>query len=146
PLKDWPSAEELERQRSATTDRALEERLRRKRDTRLALGDGATCSVLLWIWRVGNSLLVGVPEEAYSLVQTKLRQRYGNTAIACLNLVNDRVGGYLPPQDRYGLNIYQEWRTPFARGSLEIVIDALSNEIERITAEKAQTRECLATP
>src|SRR5262249_34891748 len=34
PLKNWPSAEELEQQRVACTDRALEERLRRKLNIR----------------------------------------------------------------------------------------------------------------
>jgi hypothetical protein len=145
PLKNWPTAAELERQRSAAKDRTDEERLRRKRDTRLALGDGDTCSLSLWIWRVGNSLLVGVPEEAYSLLQKELRQRYSNTAIACMNLVNDRVGGYLPPQDLYGLDIYQVWRTPFARGSLEIVIEALSKEIARITNNDVQPQLCVTT-
>ncbi len=146
PLKDWPSAEELERQRSAAMDRALEERLRRKRDTRLALGNGDTCSVALWIWRVGNSLLVGVPEEAYSLLQKELRRRYSHTAIVCMNLVNDRVGGYLPPRELYGLDIYQVWRSPFARGSLEIVIEALAKEIERITAENVLPQVSATTP
>ncbi len=142
PLKDWPTAEELERKRAAAADRAIEERLRRQRDTRLALGDGHAYSLSLWIWRVGNSLLVGIPEEAYSLLQTELRQRYSNTAIACMNLVNDRVGGYLPPQDLYGLDIYQVWRTPFARGSLEIVIEGLSKAIAQIASENVQSRLC----
>ena len=41
PLKNWPSAEELEQQRLACEDRALEERLRRKRDIRRGIGDGS---------------------------------------------------------------------------------------------------------
>ena len=32
-IKNWPSAEELENQRQACTDRAVEERLRRQRDS-----------------------------------------------------------------------------------------------------------------
>jgi hypothetical protein len=142
PLKDWPTAEELERQRSAATDRALEERLRRKRDTRLALGDGDTCLLSLWIWRFGNAVLVGVPEEAYSVLQTELRRRYRDLPVVCVNLVNGRVGGYLPPQDLYELDIYQVWRTPFARGSLEIIIAALAESIEQIMDGKSELQVC----
>ena len=36
PIKNWPSAEELEKQRRECSDRALEERLRRKLNIRLA--------------------------------------------------------------------------------------------------------------
>src|SRR6185436_16317998 len=38
PLKNWPSAEELEKQRRECSDRALEERLRRKLSIRLGVG------------------------------------------------------------------------------------------------------------
>jgi hypothetical protein len=132
PLKDWPSAEELERQRSAATDRALQERLRRQRDTRRSLGDGATYSISLWVWRVGGAVFVGVPGEPYSILQRELRQRFRQIPVVCANLVNSAVSSYLPPQDLYEQDIYQVWRTPFARGSLEIVIDVLSRAIEQI--------------
>jgi hypothetical protein len=145
-LKNWPTAEELERQRSAAADRALEERLRRKRDTRRALGDGDTCSLSLWVWRIGNSILVGVPGEAYSVLQKELRRRYRDMPVVCVNLVNGRVGGYLPPQDLYERDIYQVWRTPFARGSLEIVIDALSEAIAQIMTGNSEPQVCVTAP
>jgi len=133
PLKDWPTAAELERQRAAATDRVLQERLRRRRDTRLALGDADACSLSLWVWRIGDAILAAVPEEAYSVLQKDLRQRFPEIAIACLNLVNNQIGGYLPPQELYDLDIYQVGRTPFARGSLEIILAALAESIEQIT-------------
>jgi hypothetical protein len=135
PVKDWPSADELERQRLATTDRALQERLRRQRDTRLSLGDGDTYSISLWVWRIGSAVVVGVPGEPYSLLQRELRQRFRQMPVVCANLVNSAVSSYLPPQELYEQDIYQVWRTPFARGSLEIAIDALSGAIEQIMAD-----------
>ncbi len=59
PLKDWPSADELEQQRLACTDRALEERLRRKRDIRRGLGDGTTYLLPISVWLIGDAVLVG---------------------------------------------------------------------------------------
>ncbi len=143
PLKEWPTAEELERQRSATTDRAMQERLRRKRDTRLALGDGNSCSLSLWVWRIGNAVLVGFPEEAYSVLQQELRAHFPNLAVVCANLVNNQVGGYLPPKELYDCDVYQVWRTPFARGSLEIVIGVLSEAVEQVMASNSKTQTCV---
>jgi hypothetical protein len=140
PVKDWPTAEKLERQRAACTDRALQERLRRKRDTRIALGDGATCSLPLWVWRLGDSIILGVPEEAYSKLQIELRRQFPDLYVACVNLVNNRIGGYLPSEELYDLDIYQVWRTPFARGSLEIVIAALAEAIGEMMAGRNENR------
>jgi hypothetical protein len=139
PLKDWPTAADLERQRAAATDPVLQERLRRRRDTRLALGDGNACSLSLWVWRIGNAVLAAVPEEAYSVLQKDLRQRFPEIAVACVNLVNNRIGGYLPPEEFYDLDIYQVWRTPFAPGSLEIIIAALAELIDQIMDGKPES-------
>ena len=57
PLKNWPSAEELEQERSACQVRALEERLRRKRDIRRSLGNGSTFSLSIYSWRIGDAIL-----------------------------------------------------------------------------------------
>jgi len=40
-----------------------------------------------------------------------------------MNLVNGGVG-YLPPRELYGKDLYQEWQTPFAAGSLELLIQS----------------------
>jgi hypothetical protein len=129
PLKDWPSADELERQRQACPDRALEERLRRKRDVRRALGDGKTFPLPFWVWRIGDAILAGSMMEAYSCMQRRLRQRFPGRAIVWLNLVNGSLG-YLPPAEMYASEVYQVWQTPFARGSLETLAAACENIIE----------------
>ncbi|MCA9089342.1 MAG: alkaline ceramidase [Planctomycetaceae bacterium] len=131
PLKDWPSAAELEEQRLACTDRALEERLRRKRDIRLRLGDGRTYRLPLYVWRMGDAVLVGSCCEAYSVLQQELRKRFPNNAIICMNLINGTIG-YLPPREHYDLDVYPVWQTPFDRGALEATLEALSQEIHDI--------------
>ena len=133
PLKAWPNSQELEQQRLACTDRALEERLRRKRDIRRALGDGDHYPLPILAWRIGDSVVVGSMAEAYSHLQRSLRGRFPNLAIACLNLVNGSIG-YLPPAEMYELDVYQVWQTPFARGSLELVIEAMATAIQAITS------------
>jgi hypothetical protein len=131
PLKRWPAAEELERQRTACTERALEERLRRKRDIRRMTGDGAMYDLPVHAWRIGDAVLVGCCCEPYSQLQQDLRRRFPNRTILCMNLVNGSIG-YLPPTDLYDQEVYQVWQTPFDRGSLELTIDAMAHCIEKL--------------
>jgi hypothetical protein len=128
PLKDWPSADALERERSQCRDRALEERLRRKRDIRRTLGDGRTFALPFWAWRLGDAALVGCCGEAYSWLQGELRRRFPGHTIVCMNLINGSIG-YLPPRDVYGQDLYQVWQTPFDAGSLEATMEAMSRAL-----------------
>lgn len=125
PLKDWPSAAELEAELAATPDRVMEERLRRKLSIRRGIGDGATFAFPVWIWQIGDALLAANMAEAYSRIQRHLRAAFPGTAVAYLNLANGSIG-YLPPAERYDDDLYQVWQTPFDRGSLERLETALT--------------------
>lgn len=131
PLKDWPTAGELESERAATSDRALEERLRRKRDIRRALGDGRSYTLPIVAWRLGDAALVASCCEAYTVLQVELRRRFAARSIVCMNLVNGSMG-YLPPRECYDHDLYQVWQTPFDRGSGEMLIEAASQAIEKL--------------
>ena len=120
PLKDWPSAEALEKDRQATDDRVLKERLRRQRDLRRAMGDGATFPLAVWIWELGDAVVVGTVCEAYSWMARQLREGLPERTVIYLNLVNGSIG-YLPTVERYDEDVYQVWQTPFERGSLELL-------------------------
>lgn len=131
PLKDWPSAEELEAERVQCTDRALEERLRRKRDIRLGIGDGDSWELTIWIWQLGDAILVGTCCEPYSELQQAVRAEFPERSVVCMNLINGSIG-YLPPADLYDHDVYPVWQTPFERGSLEIVREAMISGIRHV--------------
>jgi hypothetical protein len=131
PLKDWPSADELEKQRIECKDRALEERLRRKRDIRRILGDGKTFRLPVYAWRMGETVLVGSSAEAYSVVQMELRKKFPGQAVVCMNLINGSIG-YLPPAELYGRDLYTVWQTPFDKGSGEIVLQTMTKAIQHV--------------
>lgn len=120
-LKPLPSLKEIDKQYQQCKDRVARERLFRKRNIRRALGDGDTVDMPLWVWKLGDSLLFGQPNEAYSELQIELRRAFAHKAVAVMNLVNGGMG-YLPPRRFYTKNIYQEWQTPFSAGSLETLI------------------------
>ncbi|MBG89158.1 MAG: alkaline ceramidase [Verrucomicrobiales bacterium] len=131
PLKNWPSAEELEQQRAECNDRALEERLRRKRDIRRSLGDGRNFELSIHAWRIGDAILIGSCCEPYSILQCELRERFADLTVICMNLINGSIG-YLPPRELYDRDIYQVWQTPFDRGSLERTIERMCETIETL--------------
>jgi hypothetical protein len=128
-LKPWPSADELETQRRTCTDRVVEERLRRRRDVRRSLGDGPRFAMPFYVWRLGDAILTGSMCEAYSSLQQDLRRRFAEHAVLCMNVVNGSIG-YLPPAALYDRDVYPVWQTPFDRGSLEAMRDAMVQQIE----------------
>jgi hypothetical protein len=132
PIKScWPSAEELESQRRKCTDRALEERLRRKVDIRLGIGDASTFELPLHVWRIGDAALVGTCCESYSVLQQELRRRFRDTTILCMNLINGSIG-YLPPAELYDEDVYAVWQTPFDLGSYERLLETMTREIRDV--------------
>jgi hypothetical protein len=131
PLKKWPSAEELEKQRCECSDRAFEERLRRKLNIRLSLGNVSTFELPVHVWRIGDAVLVGSCCEAYSVLQRELRRRFPDTTIVCMNLMNGSVG-YLPPEELYDEDVYAVWQTPFDRGSYERLFETMVRGIGEV--------------
>lgn len=121
-LKPLPSLAEIEKEWEASEDNVQKERLWRKRGIRKTVGNGETSKMPLWIWQLGDSFLIGQPNEAYAEFQQKLRAQLAPNAVAAINIVNG-YAGYLPPKDLYTKDMYAVWQTPFASGSLELLID-----------------------
>jgi hypothetical protein len=135
PLKNMPSAAEIEAQLKACEDRVLAERLRRKLRVRRSVGEGRSAKIPLWVWRVGDGFFVGQPNEAYSQLQTELRRAFPKNAISVLNLVNGGIG-YLAPEHLHGEDLYQVWQSPFGPGCLERLISSASATIAELGAER----------
>ncbi len=104
------------------------EKATRRELLRLALGDEPRHAMPLWAWRLGEALLVAVPNEPYSIFQQELRRRFPGTPIFVLMTTNGGVG-YLPPHETYGSGRYQEQQSPFAPGCLEQVIEAAAETL-----------------
>lgn len=130
-LQSMTHAAELEAALAAAGDRATAERIRRKLRIRRAVGDGDTWSCPFWVWRAGDALFVGSPNECYSELQTALRARFPHHAVCVMNIVNGHLG-YLPPALLYDEDVYPVWQTPFARGSLERFICAAEEAASRL--------------
>ena len=97
------------------------------------LGDSPVHQMPVWLWRLGDALLVAVPNECYSQFQRELRQRFAGTPLLVLNMTNGTLG-YLPPREGYGSGTYQEQQSPYAPGCLEQTIEAAAAGLEELIA------------
>ncbi|MFT6239415.1 MAG: hypothetical protein ACJAQT_001494 [Akkermansiaceae bacterium] len=120
PLKpDLPGLAEIRAQMAETPAGFAYERLVRQLRVRESVGDGTVSAERIWSWKLGAGALVGVPFEAYSILQRELRTKCPHLLV--LNLANGNHG-YLPPAPLYrGPSLYTVWQTPYAEGSLEAV-------------------------
>ncbi len=84
------------------------------------------------ILKIGNSFLVGQPNEAYSVFQETIRNHFMRRSIAVINLVNGSAG-YLPPRALYDKDIYSVWQTPFAAGPLELLTEQTIQALEKMS-------------
>jgi hypothetical protein len=138
-LKSLDSLATIEAALLHSQDRALRERLWRKRAVRRIVGDGSSAAMPLWVWRWGEAAIVAQPNEAYSPLQIELRRRFAPRPIVVLNVTNG-YAGYLPPRDHYSRDQYSVWQTPFAAGGLEQLIAAADHGIRTIFAGDTATR------
>lgn len=107
------------------------EKALRRELLRLALGDEPTHAMPLWGWRLGQALLVALPNEPYSIFQVELRRRFAGVPLLVLMTTNGGVG-YLPPSETYGTGRYQEQQSPFAPGCLEQAIEAAAEALRSL--------------
>jgi len=139
-ISKLPSLDELRERWSHIPDFTLEERLFRARNMRDARVTGPTIQYQVWAWRWGGAILVGHPGEADSRLQVTLRERFPDHPIVVVNLVNGPHFGYVPTKEAYELGRYQAWASLLESGSLELLEDYATAQIERLLAgEGAQS-------
>ncbi len=133
-IKPIPSEAELRERLAVATERAEEEKLHRRLNLRRALDDPEAPRGRLWFWRLGDAVIVGVTEEAYSVFQQTLRAAFPETPIFVLGVTNGSLG-YLCPRDAYGTGRYQEIQSPYLPGCLEDAIETAKQGIAAVLAD-----------
>lgn len=113
--------------------RALTERKNRLLHRLNQLPPGDTYPLQVVLWRMGDAIWLGVQGECYSLLQTELRRRFPDKVILVASIAADWRASYLPPNELYDSGIYQESIAIVAAGSLEKLIEAVT---ERIVAKQ----------
>ena len=112
--------------------RANGEQMTRQLARLRALAPGRTCPVPCSIGIWGDAIWVLVPGEFYQHFQIELRKRFATHPVLVTTLVGDWQPGYFPTAAAYGYGIYQEVIAVVAAGSLEVVLEAISREIQSL--------------
>ena len=111
--------------------RAQAERMTRQINRLRELPAGKSYPYQVVLGRTGSILWVLVPGELYQAFQTTLRSHCPNMAVVVATLTNDWQPGYLPTAESYGHGIYQETIAVVAPGSLEMLIESVSQELRK---------------
>ena len=119
----------------ASDCRAMVERQTRMLARLQLLPDGDAFPYQMVVMRTGDAVWVSVQGEPYSILQSKLRERFSGTPIVVASLSNHWGCSYLPPIESYDKGIYQETVAVLAAGSLEKLIDELGNMIAEVIGQ-----------
>lgn len=90
------------------------------------------------LWRTGDAIWIPLNGEHYNVLQTQLRKRFPELILVIGTLANGSDVWYLPDTESYGKGLYQEEASILARGSLEMLIDALEGSIRELIATPAE--------
>jgi hypothetical protein len=131
---DWFDIAAIEAELEASDDRILQERLLRKLRVRKSLDKVKDFRLDAWVWLMGNTIFVGSSAEHYSYLQTSLRNEFPNNPVVVMNLING-ANGYLPEEALYKHDIYSVWQTPYAKGGLEAMQEAMSRSVRHLLSE-----------
>ncbi|MEX0655815.1 MAG: hypothetical protein WD534_06180 [Phycisphaeraceae bacterium] len=131
PLKPSPPVETLERELASQQDRVQRERLRRQITRVRQVGTGPSARIPAWVWRIGDTLLLAHPNEAYSELQRRLRDTFPEHAVVVMNVTNG-WNGYLYPQTMDGRNSYPVWQSPFTANALATLTDQAQAELKSL--------------
>jgi hypothetical protein len=130
-VKDTPCVAQLKQDIENSNDRAEIERFERMMMVSQFIDGHKSLPLKLWVWRIGNSFIVGTPTEMHSEFQIKLRGDHPDVHIAVLNIVNGYTS-YLPPREDYPTKSYQVNVSVFKAGAAEKVRVAVTAQIEKM--------------
>jgi len=126
--KDLLPANGLRQKLKEGPERVLEERLRRALAQREMIGSAECQACTHLLWRLGDILLISVPNEAYSVLQIELRRAAGDRPLLVATVANGSFG-YLSPPSSYAADSYASHQSPYVEGCLEQTITALKAAI-----------------
>jgi hypothetical protein len=108
---------------------AMIERMDRQLTRLGALPAGPEIPLPVWLWQIGDAFWVAVEAEHYQRLQRALRHRFPGNPIMVLTLANGSRPSYLPTAEVYDTGVYPDTIAIVARGSLEMLIDAIGAQL-----------------
>ncbi|MDX1946942.1 MAG: hypothetical protein SFU86_16185 [Pirellulaceae bacterium] len=109
--------------------RAKAEQMTRQVARLTALPAGQAYPYEVRLLRLGDAIWLFLPGELYQAFQTTLRHRFPRHPLIIATIANDWQPGYVPLATAYGKGIYQDVIAAVAAGSLELLIEAVADQI-----------------
>jgi hypothetical protein len=132
----WQKREEEARSAGDTVRardaRAMVERMTRRLNRIRQLPPGDSFPFPVHLWRMGDSVWVGVNGEPYNLLQRELRSRFPGMPIIVGTLANGSDVSYLLDEASYGKGLYQENVSLLAKGCLETLMESIASKIQEL--------------
>jgi hypothetical protein len=117
---------------AAREARAMVERRTRLLRRLETLPSGKTYPFPITLWRAGDAWWLAVSGEPYNQLQSELRRRWPETPMVVMTLAGGWGPSYLPPRELYGKGIYQESVSALAPGCLELLTEAIGEEMKSL--------------
>jgi hypothetical protein len=83
---------------------------------------------------MGDALWIALNGEHYNVLQRRLRAAFPDHPLIIGTLANGSAVWYLPDAESYGKGLYQEEASVLARGSLEALIESITDTIQQMVA------------
>lgn len=115
------------------TESFLNFRIRKQFELRIdyVQGDGTVLHPL-WIWRLGDAIVVAHCGEAYLEMARELRHRNPDLMLLFLDMTNGPGYIYVPTRAAYEQNTYQSQQSLLAPGGFEQLLEIIDHELQRI--------------
>ena len=109
--------------------RIVNTRVQKQLGIRLHYVDGEHVNHPVWLWQIGDAIIIAHSGEAYFEMQQELRKRHSDRVIMFLDMTNGPGYVYIPTRNAYTRNAYQSWQTILAPGSFEEMIEFLDESV-----------------
>jgi len=127
--KELLSEEQMRLNWSEWDPKIVDFRVQKQIGMRTGYVDGDHVNHPVWLWQLGNALLIAHAGEAYFEMQQQLRQRHPERVIMFLDMTNGPGYVYIPKRSAYERNAYQSWGTLLAPGAFEEMVEILDKAI-----------------
>lgn len=115
------------------TETFLNFRIRKQFEIRIDyVTDHETVRHPVWIWKIGDAIVIAHAGEAYLELARELRKRNSDRMILFLDMTNGPGYIYLPTKASYESNTYQSQQSIVASGGLEKMLEELDQEIKSL--------------
>ena len=127
--KELLSEEQMRANWADVKPRIVDFRVQKQLGMRIGYVEGDYVNHPVWLWQVGDALLVAHAGEAYFEMQQELRQRHSERVIMFLDMTNGPGYVYIPKRSAYERKAYQSWQTLLAPGAFEEMVEILDQAI-----------------